>query len=212
MAKITAVFWDVGGVILTNGWDQESRRNASEEFGLHRNEFEDRHNEVLEDFEKGRLGLDQYLAQTVFYEPRPFSVQAFKNFMFAQSEPHPETLAILKRLASSGKNLLATLNNESLELNLYRINRFGLRDYFTAFFSSCFLGASKPEEAIYRMALEITQRTGGECLLVDDRLPNVEAAHSLGMHCVHYQNPAQLTCQLESFGIEILKPAMEGIW
>lgn len=201
MGEITALFWDVGGVLLTNGWDTHSRRAAVERFQLGE-EFEDRHQLVVTPFETGRLSLEEYLERTVFYRPRPFSADEFKAFMYAQSQPHPETLAVLERLARTRRHVLATLNNEPLELNLYRIERFGLRRYFTAFFSSCFLGVKKPEDAIYRLVLQVTQRAPEECLYIDDRALNLECAGQRGMRTLLYRNPAQLEHELRAAGIE----------
>lgn len=203
MADLKALFWDVGGILLTNGWDRASRRKAVETFGLDAEEFESRHRMVENAFELGQLGLDGYLDRTVFYRPRDFANEAFKDFMFAQSAPYPEPLAIVERLAHSTRYLMATLNNESLELNLHRINHFGLRRYFTAFLSSCFLGVKKPDEAIYRLALQLTQLAPDESLFIDDRALNLECAARLGMHTIHYQNPAQLEQELRGLHIDV---------
>ena len=116
-----------------------------------------------------------------FCQPRAFTEDEFKAFMLAQSQPYPEALAFIAELARSGQYLLATLNNESKELNDYRIERFHLRDYFALFFSSCFLGIRKPDEKIYRLALDVIQRGPEECLFVDDRTLNVNCARRLGM-------------------------------
>lgn len=203
MGDITALFWDVGGVLLTNGWDASSRREAARRFGLDWEDFEDRHQLVVTAFETGRMSLDEYLQRTVFEQPRAFGAEEFKAFMFAQSSPHPDAIALVDRLARIGRHLLATINNEPLELNLYRIQQFGLRRYFAAFFSSCFLGVKKPEDAIFRLALHITQRDPAESLFIDDRPLNLECAGRLGMRTVHYQHPAQLQRELEKAGIEI---------
>ncbi len=203
MAEITTLFWDVGGVLLTNGWDRAARRRAAEQFHLDWEEFEDRHDLMITDFEGGRLTLDEYLQRTVFYRSRSFSQDDFKASIFTQSQPLPEVLALVERLANSGKYLMATLNNESLELNLYRIEQFRLRDYFDAFFSSCFLGVKKPDHGIYRLASQITQRALEECLFIDDRALNLECAQLLGMRTVHYQDPAQLRRELRQHGVEV---------
>lgn len=203
MGEITALFWDVGGVLLTNGWDTSSRQQAAERFGLAWEEFEERHQLVVTPFETGRLSLDEYLERTVFYRPRHFGADDLKTFMFAQSQPHPATLATVERLARTERYLLAALNNESLDLNLYRIRQFGLRSYFRAFFSSCFLGTKKPEEAIFRLALQITQRAPEECLFIDDRPVNPECARQRGMTTIQYQDPAQLRDELRRAGVEV---------
>ncbi len=203
MADISALFWDVGGVLLTNGWDRASRRRAAEEFDLGWDEFQERHDLVVIDFETGRISLDEYLRCTVFHRDRSFTADAFKDFMFAQSKPHAATLAIVERLAQDGKYLLATLNNESLELNLYRIEKFSLRDHFDLFLSSSFLGVMKPEEAIYRLALHVTQRDPANCVFIDDRELNLECAAREGLRTIHYQNPEQLRHDLRELGIEL---------
>jgi len=201
VGKLTTVFFDVGGVILTNGWDRPARRRAAEHFELDWDDFEERHELVVSDFETGRIGLKQYLDRTTFYQSRRFTHDEVQSFIRAQSQPHLETLALVAELAGSGKYLMATLNNESRDLNGYRIEHFHLREYFAAFFSSGFLGVRKPDERIYQLALEITQRSPDECLFVDDRALNVERARSLGMHAIQYRDPAQL--QEEFFRAEV---------
>ena len=201
MTDITTVFFDVGGVLLTNGWDRHSRRHCVESFGLDYEEFRDRHEFVADAFETGRMTIDEYLERTVFYRERDFTVAAFREGMVAESKAFPDALAVVEGLAAAGDLLLATLNNESRELNQARIERFGLRRYFAAFFSSGFLGVKKPDQAIYRLALQITQRTPGECVFVDDRDLNLECATTEGMHTIHYQDPSQLRRELAGLGI-----------
>ncbi len=203
MPDVTALFWDVGGVLLSNGWDGPARRRAAEAFHLEREDFEARHAAALPAFETGRLALDAYLDQTVFFRPRPFSPEAFREWMFAQSRPNPAPLALAQRLARAGEYLMATLNNESLELNRYRIGRFGLRQTFTLFLSSCFVGVRKPDPAIYRLALHVTQRDPAECLVIDDRPPNLEGAQRCGMRTLVYRDPAQLDRALRDLDLRV---------
>jgi putative hydrolase of the HAD superfamily len=201
MPEIKALFWDNGGVILTNGWDRNSRRAAVEKFHLDGTDFEDRHELMLDAFETGRASLDEYLQRTVFYRERPFTPADFKAFMFEQSQPFPEPLEFLGGLAKTRRFLLAALNNESREINDYRIEKFRLFDYFEAFFSSCYLGMRKPGVGIYRLALQITQRKPAECILIDDRGLNLECARELGMHTILFKNLAQLRGDLARFGV-----------
>jgi putative hydrolase of the HAD superfamily len=201
MSKITTLFSDVGGVLLTNGWDRDSRRKLVENFKLDLAEFGDRHELVSTAFETGDLDLDHYLDRTVFYRPRDFSREQVKDFMFAESQPYPNSLALIGRLAQTKKYLMTTLNNESTELNKHRIETFGLRNYFTAFFSSCYLGVKKPEAAIYKLALELTQRPAEECVFIDDRALNLECAKQQGMHTIQFKNAAQLENDLCGLGL-----------
>lgn len=201
MAGVNMLFWDNGGVILTNGWDRGSRRKAVEKFHLDWEDFADRHELMLNAFETGAASLDLYLQRTVFYRPRSFTVNEFKAFMFAQSQPLPESLDFLKHLARTRRCNMAALNNESREINEYRIAQFHLRDYFESFFSSCYLGVRKPDVEIYRRALEITQCKPEECVMIDDRNLNLECAKELGMHAIQFQSPGQLRDDLARLGI-----------
>jgi putative hydrolase of the HAD superfamily len=203
MAGISTLFWDNGGVILTNGWDRNSRRAAVEKFHLDWADFEDRHELMLNAFETGRATLDAYLHRTVFFRDRPFTSADFKAFMFAQSQPFADPLAFLGQIARTRRYLMASLNNESREINEYRIDKFALRDYFEAFFSSCYLGVRKPDAEIYNLALKITQRNAAECILIDDRGLNLECARELGMQTVLYQNLPQLRDELARFGVTV---------
>jgi len=201
MAEVTSLFWDMGGVFLTNAWDRAQRRRAVEKFQLDPDDFEDRHELMLHAFETGHASLEKYLARTVFYRPRSFTPEDFKQFMQEQSQECPEGMAVLAGVARTRKYFLAALNNESLEMNEYRIERFHLRDYFAAFFSSCFLGVRKPDAGIYRLALRITQRPPEECVFIDDRSLNLECARELGMRTILFQNAAQLRKDLGSAGV-----------
>jgi putative hydrolase of the HAD superfamily len=202
VAKITAVFWDVGGVLLTNGWDRHSRRRAVEKFHLDWDDFEDRHDLMVRRFETGRLTLDDYLDRTIFYHSRGFSKGEFRDFMFAQSQPVEGTLDLAGRLTRTGRYLLGTLNNESRELNLYRIEHFGLRKYFSFFLSSCFLGVEKPDDEIFRLALDLSQRAPEECVFIDDRALNLECAGRAGLQTLHFRSAAQLEHELRDAGLE----------
>jgi len=203
MGEVTAVFWDVGGVILSNGWDRAARAEAAKKFGLDWEDFQDRHELASPAFETGQITLDTYLQRTVFYRKRAFTREEFVAFIFAQSEEFPESRAILSALAQTRKYLLATINNEPRELNIRRIDQFNLRREFEAFFSSCFVHIRKPDEAIYRLALEVTQRRPEECLFIDDRALNLESARQMGMRTIHFENAAQLRQDLQANGVTV---------
>jgi len=201
MPSVNTLFWDNGGVILTNGWDRKSRRKAVEEFHLEWEEFEDRHELMLNAFEEGRLSLDDYLRRTVFYRERAFTPAQFKKFMFEQSQPFPQSLEFLGLLARTRRYAMSSLNNESMEINEYRVRKFHLRDYFEAFFSSCYLGVRKPDREIYETALRITQCDPAESVLIDDRGLNLECAKEVGIQTVQFCNVDQLRADLAKLGV-----------
>ena len=200
---ITTIFFDIGGVLLTDGWNHASRRAAAEKFGLDWEEYADRHERVAHAIETNRLSLDAYLKRTIFYQPRPFTVEEFREFIFAQSQPHPDTIEIAKQLAASRNFFMATINNEIFELNVYRLQTFGLRDMFSDFFSSCFLGIRKPDEEIYRLALQVTQREAEGCLFIDDREVNLECPREMGFGTILFENVPQLRDALKDHRIVI---------
>ena len=203
LAEITTLFWDIGGVILTNGWDRGSRKEAANTFHLDWEEFQDRHDLSFPAFDSGQITLNEYLDRTLFYRPRGFTREEFTAFMFAQSNEFPETRAILDKLTSSRKYFVGAINNEPLELNQYRIEAFDLRRNFLVFFSSCYVRSRKPEELIFRVALEVTQRKPEQCLFIDDRLLNLEAPRRLGMNTIHHQNAEQLRSELGKYRVDV---------
>ena len=201
--KPRVLFMDVGGVLLSNGWDSDGRARAVDRFGLDPDGMEARHEAVSEAFETGRITLDGYLDHVVFHRPRTFDRVEFRRFMESQSHPHDDAIGLAARLARVPGLTLATLNNESLALNRYRIETFGLKPLFVAFFSSCFLGVRKPDPGIFRLAVRVMQVDPDACLFVDDRDENVEAARETGLPAVRYPGADGLRETLESRGIEV---------
>ncbi len=199
---VRVLFFDVGGVLGTNGWDRTHRRRAVERFGLDAEEFADRHECVVADLETGKMSFEEYLDWTVFHRERPFTRDEFRAFVWSRSQPYPEVLDLVDRIG--GRLLLATLNNESRELNEYRIERFGLRRWFRLFFSSCYVGMRKPEPEIYRLAVDVVNLDPSECLFVDDRAINVERASAEGIDAVRFGGDvAALERELTLRGVEV---------
>ncbi len=201
MAEIRALFWDVGGVLLTNAWDRTQRAAALQHFSLDEEEFHDRHDLIVASFERGEITLDEYLDRTVFYRARPFTREAFRDFMYSLSQPFPEVIAFALALSDSGKYFMGTINNESRELNQYRIEHYGLRGIFRIFLSSCYVGLRKPERGIYQLALETTQIPPEQCCFIDDRALNLECAEQLGMHTIEMQSIVELRADLGKLGV-----------
>jgi putative hydrolase of the HAD superfamily len=204
MATITTILWDVGGVLLTNGWDHKERAAVLSHFGVDRDAFEQRHPDANDAWEKGLLTVEEYLDKTVFYEPRSFTAADFLEAMRAESKVLEDSaLGILGTLAASESVTLGMLNNEARELNDFRIEKFGLRAYFNVFLSSCYVGLRKPDAHIYKLALDVLQKAAREVAFVDDRAGNVEAASSLGISGIQYRGAESLKAELERLGISL---------
>ena len=193
---LTHLFFDIGGVLGTNGWDNEQRSRAALHFALGA-EFESRHQELIGDWEIGRLTLDEYLDSAVFFAPRSFTKEEFAAFMFDESEPFVGTIAIVSEIAARTDLTLMTLNNESDELNRHRIAKFGLDGLFAAFLSSCWLGVRKPSRVIFERALAIAGADAANVLFIDDRQQNLVPAAAAGWETHHFVDAAGLRLALE---------------
>jgi putative hydrolase of the HAD superfamily len=207
MSTIRAVLWDVGGVLLTNGWDHEERGRVLARFGVDTAaaaEFEKRHPEANDAWERGSISLAEYLDRTLFYQPRGFSPADFVAAMKAESRLLPGgAIRVLAELEAGGAYLLGMLNNEARELNDYRIEQFSLEEYFDVFLSSCYVGMRKPEERMFQLALDVLQIRPEEIVFVDDRAGNTKAASSLGFRAIQYTSEADLRRQLAALDIPL---------
>src|SRR3984893_6719 len=207
MDNIAAIFWDIGGVVLSNGWDQSARAEAAKRFSLDASDLEKRHRAAEVEFETRQITFETYLDRTVFFRERPFTKDQFKNFIFAQSRENKETRVLLDELTATRRYFLAALNNESEELNTHRIREFDLTRNFAAFFASCYLRVRKPDPLIYRLALGMTQRAPEECIFIDDRPANLEPAKALGMRAILFRSSEELRASWAESGV---RPAFVG--
>ncbi len=201
--KITTLFLDIGGVLLTNGWGRDSRRLAAEKFKLDFAEMDERHHLTFDTYEEGKLSLDEYLERVVFCEKRPFSPGEFKAFMCDQSRPFPEMIDLIKDLKRRYGLKTVAVNNEGRELSVYRIQKFALDSFIDFFVSSCFVHFRKPDPDIYRMALDISHAPPARTLYIDDRALFVEVARGLGIRGIHHQTHDATRQALEAFGLPL---------
>ena len=212
MDGISTILWDIGGVLLTNGWDRQQREAVLTRFGLDHDDFERRHAEVDQAWERDEIGVDEYLRQTVFYEARSFTQAEFLDAMHSQSAVLEDSgIGILRQLSASEQYVLATVNNESRDMNEFRLAEFNLLDDFDAFFSSCYLGLRKPDRKIYQVALDVLQRDPEEVVFIDDRPENVAAAVSLGIRGIRYEGSAKLADDLTRLGVSLTQGRFLGL-
>lgn len=202
MFPFDAILFDIGGVLLTNGWDHGERAAAAARFALDQEALEARNAKAMDAWDRGLIDLNQYLDATIFWEPRAFSREEFSAFMLAQSQPLQNgALPILAELAASNPCLIGSLNNEPRETNEYRFNRFGLSRYFKVAFSSCYLGLRKPEPAMYRRALDILNCAPERVLFIDDREENVAGGLKAGMTAIRFNGEKSLREELGKLGV-----------
>jgi putative hydrolase of the HAD superfamily len=200
-SPITCIFVDVGGVLLTNGWDHHARRRAVAKFKLDWAEMEERHRLTFEIHEEGKLTFEEYLNLVVFYEKRPFTRAQFRRFMCEQSKPYPDMIGMIGQLKTRHGMKIAVVSNESLELNAYRIRTFGLDGFVDSFISSCFVHLRKPDVNIFRLALDITHTPAHQVLYIENTPMFVRIAQGLGIRSILHTDYESTRAQLASLGM-----------
>jgi putative hydrolase of the HAD superfamily len=200
---ITTLFLDLGGVLLTNGWDRHARELAAQTFQLDRKEMDERHHLTFDTYESGKLTLDQYLSRVIFYEKRDFTRDQFRDFIFAQSKDFPQMIALVRQLKERYRLKLAVVNNEGRELNEHRIRAFRLGEFVDFFISSCIVHVRKPDEDIYRIALDIAHVAPACVAYLDDRQMFVQVAEGLGLHGIHHTGYDATVAKLAQLGLTL---------
>jgi putative hydrolase of the HAD superfamily len=208
---ITCVFLDIGGVLLTNGWDHHARKRAAMHFKLKWGEMEDQHHLTFDTYEEGKLTLEEYLSRVVFYQKRPFTRIQFKRFMFAQSKPYPDMIGMLTQLKVRYGLKIAVISNEARELNMYRIRKFKLDGLVDFFISSCFVHIRKPDVDIFRLALDIAQAPVRQIVYIDNTPMFVQIAEGLGIRSILHTNYRSTRAKLASLGIELNDSRNAGV-
>lgn len=200
--SITTLFLDIGGVLLTDGWNRKSRREAAEKFDLDLADMEDRHHLTFDTYEVGKITLDEYLKRVVFFKERNYTYFEFKEFMFAQSAPYPEMLTAIANLKKKYGLKVAVVSNEGRELTEYRIKKFRLHDFVDFFISSCFVHLRKPDTDIFQAALDISQVAAKDVVYIEDRPMFVQVAEGLGINGIHHTGFQDTLEKLAGFGLE----------
>ena len=193
---ITTLFLDIGGVLLTDGWSHESRKLAAKTFDLKPEEMENRHHLTFDTYEEGKLTLEEYLGRVIFYQKRPFTRAQFRRFMFAQSKPYPEMIEMVRKLKAKFGLEIAVVSNEARELNAYRIRKFKLDGFVDFFISSCFVHLRKPDEDIFRLALDIAQAPAGQVVYIENTPMFVQIAEGLGIRSILHKDYNSTRAQL----------------
>jgi putative hydrolase of the HAD superfamily len=201
--SITTLFLDIGGVLLSNGWDHPLRKRAAETYNLDYEEMNERHHLTFDTYEEGKLSLDEYLNRVVFYEKRTFTPDDFKNFMFQQAKPYPEMIELVRKLKSRYRLKVVAVSNEGRELTTHRVDKFKLGDFIDFFVVSSFVHFRKPDADIFRIALDIAQVPPSQVLYLEDRAMFVEVAQTLGIKGIRHTGFDTTLATLDSFGLAL---------
>jgi putative hydrolase of the HAD superfamily len=200
-SRITCLFVDIGGVLLTDGWGRVFRDRAVKEFGLNSEELESRHSQAADIYELGKLNLEEYLDRVIFYEKRPFSRERFRQFMFAQSRPFPEMIQLVRKIKALNEMKVVVVSNESRELNDHRIRKFKLEEFVDFFVSSCYVGIRKPDADIYRFAMDTARVPAKRVVYIENTPMFVNVAEGMGIRSVFHANIETTRVKLASLGL-----------
>lgn len=200
--KITTLFLDIGGVLLTDGWDHHARKRPAKHFKLGWAEMEERHQLNFAISEEGKLTLEQYLARVVFYQKRSFTLGQFRNFMFTQSKPYPNMIELVRKLKANYGLKIVVVSNEARDLNAYRIREFKLNGFVDSFISSCFVHLRKPDSDIFRLALDIAQVPAQQVVYIENTPMFVQVAEGLGIRSVLHTDYRSTCAKLALFGLQ----------
>jgi putative hydrolase of the HAD superfamily len=206
MKKTTAIscaFLDIGGVLLTDGWDHLARRRAATNFMLEWAEMEERHHLTFEIFEEGKITLEEYLSLVVFHQKRTFTHNQFRRYMFAQSKPFPEMIELVSQLKQNLGLKIAIVSNEGRELNAYRIRKFKLDRFVDCFISSCYVHIRKPDADIFRLALDIAQVQPAQAVFIDNTPMFVQIAEGLGIQSILHTDCKSTRARLSALGLNV---------
>jgi putative hydrolase of the HAD superfamily len=201
---ITTLFLDIGGVLLTDGWDHHARKRAARNFKLEWAEMEARHHLIFDTYEEGKLTLKEYLERVIFYQKRPFTQAQFRRFMFAQSKPFTEMIELVAQLKVRHGLKIAVISNEARELNAYRIRKFKLDAFVDAYISSCFVHLRKPDSDIFRLALDIAQAPSRNVVYIENTPMFVQIAESLGIRSILHTSYKSTRAKLSALGLKII--------
>jgi putative hydrolase of the HAD superfamily len=196
----TTIFTDIGGVLLTNGWDRTARQKAIKHYELDPAETEERHHLTFDTYESGKISLHEYLTRLVFYKKRKFTEEDFRKFMFSQSKSFPEMLRLIRNIKEKYGIKIAVVNNEGSELNKHRINTFKLDEFVDFFISSCIVHFRKPDADIFRVALDIAHVDPEKVIYLEDRPMFVQVADTLGIRGIIHHDYETTKKQLANFG------------
>ena len=199
---ITCVFLDIGGVLLTNGWDHHARKRAATNFKLEWAEMEERHRLTFETHEEGKLTFEECLGWVVFYQKKSFTRAQFQRFMFDQSKPYPQMINLIRQLKAKYGLKIVVVSNEARELNAYRIRKFKLDGFVDSFISSCFVHLRKPDADIFRLALDIAQAPARQIVYIENTPMFVQIAEGLGIRSILHTDYRSTCAKLASFGLQ----------
>ena len=191
-STITAIIFDFGNVFVK--WDVYAVYNrffpnpqAVDSFleEIHFAEWNE-HQDAGRPFKEGVAELSAQYPQYADL------IQAYDTYWEDSiTEVYHGTVEILRRLKKEGWPLYL-LSNFSGEKFPIMEQRYDFIKLFDDVIISGDHKLVKPDPAIFQVALEKFKLNPHTCLFIDDSLPNIETARSLGFHTIQFHSPEQL--------------------
>ena len=112
-------------------------------------------------------------------------------------------MGLMRGLKSQYGLQVAAVSNEGRELTTYRVQQFALAKFIDFFVSSCFVHFRKPDEDIFRMALDIAQVDLEQVVYIDNEPMFVEVARGLGISGIIHTGYDTTRKALEDMGLSL---------
>ncbi|MGF1508975.1 MAG: HAD family hydrolase [Myxococcota bacterium] len=190
------VLWDVMGTLVTEPFLEAMPKH----FGMSFSDMvaaKDKLSWI--DFEHGLIDEETY-CERFFADRRPIDREALKKTMRASYALLPGVESMLRELAAAGFRQYA-LSNYSEWYKLIE-EATGLSRYIGWDFVSCRTGHRKPQPDAYRVPLKSLAVQPDECVFIDDRQKNIDAARDLGLHAIlRTPSAEQLRRELVDLGL-----------
>ena len=185
--KIKAVLFDLGKVILHFDFTPAFRR-LSKKTGLEPGKIGDFFNrsglEVL--YDGGKISSRQFHSQVKKGLGHDLDFDEFRAIWNRIFRPNREIVSLIRKLKPRTRLVLVS-NTNPMHFE-YILKRYPVMGYFDKHVLSYKEKIRKPDERIYRTAMQACQARADEIFYIDDRDDLTEAARHLGFNTFTYKN------------------------
>jgi epoxide hydrolase-like predicted phosphatase len=194
---IRAVFFDLGGVIVRTEY-QAPRQRLAERFRM---EYEDIEKVVFGSPSAARASVGEITEEQHWLQVMKMLKLPAEEYKHVQKEffggdvIDRGLLGYLRSLRPKYK--VGAISNAWGGLRAY-LEREKIADVFDAIIISAEVGAAKPSEKIYQIALDQLGVKPDEAVFVDDVMENIEACEKLGMQGIHFTDPESAIKQVKA--------------
>jgi 2-haloacid dehalogenase len=203
ISPIDAVIFDLGNVLIPFNPRWLLRKLLPDDASVERFFEETGFDAWNTEMDAGRSFADGIAAHSQrFPQHRRLFEAYFERWPETVGEPIAESLDVLRTLQRQGVRTYA-LSNFSAQTYPLAVARFPFLADFDGVVVSGHEGIVKPDPAIYRLLLQRYSIAAARAVFIDDKIENVEAARRLGLHGVHFVDPAAVRPALRALGLPV---------